>query len=48
MVEKLRSLEVGPKEPKHKRNNNRKELKVLEKSMAPTIPKSFAKVVAGT
>ena len=37
---------MGLKEPERKRNNDRKELKVLEKRMTLLIPKSFVKVVA--
>ena len=48
MAEKLRSLELGPKESERKRNNDRKEPKVPEKRMALAIPKSFANVVART
>ena len=48
MVEKLRSLEVGPKVPEWKRNNDRKETKVPEKRMALATPKSFVNIVVGT
>ena len=47
MAEKLRSLGVGTKVPKWKRNNDRKEAKVPEERMALATPKSFANVVVG-
>ena len=39
---------MGSKVPERKRNNDRKEIKVLEKRMALATLKSFANVVAGT